>query len=337
LIVVANVAVGKSWSRLAIGILTGVVAGAIFLLGALELAGAHVFSEGLSAASRHGLVAGTMVTGFAAAALVAQPVRVRVSRILPIDPESPVHALALSLAVIFGGLTTTIVLSTDVLATIQSQPPLSVSDLLFQEIPFLILGVAGVGLFMRRDISATAIRLGLVVPAWWQIAVALAASGAFFAFSQGAGAVTQAVTPGEAQRVDAVVQHAFGGLLASPISIIALAVIPGICEDVLFRGALQPRLGLVPSALLFASIHTEYSISLSLLVVFVLAIGLGLVRKYTNTTCSAVCHAAYNLLVSIGIAGSVVAIGIGAEVALAGLAAYGIWAYRKSVAAQGAP
>ena len=316
------------------GILTGLVAGAIFLLGALELSGATIFAQDLSGSARLGREVGTMVTGFAAAALVAQPVRERLARILPIDPENPVHALALSLAVIFLGLSATVVLFTDVLATIQAQPPLTLSDLILQEIPFLILGFAGVGVFMRRDIRAAAVRLGLVLPAWWHVAAALAAAGAFYVFSQGAGTFSQAITPNEAQRVDSVVRHAFGGLLANPMAIVALAVVPGICEDVLFRGALQPRFGLLPSALLFAAIHTEYGVSISVLAVFAIAIGLGLIRKYLNTTSSALCHATYNLLVGFGIAGSLVAVAIGAEVVLAGVAAYAIWSNRKSLAAQ---
>lgn len=333
----ANAAVGKSWAHLAMGILTGLVAGAIFLLGALELAGTSIFAQNLGGTAKLGRELGTMVTGFAAAALVAQPVRERLARIIPIDPENPVHALAVSLAVIFFGLTATVVAFTDVLATIQAQPPLSLSDLIVQEIPFLILGVAGVGLFIRRDIRASAVRLGLVLPAWWHFAVALAAAGMFFVFAQGTDALSQAVTPHQAQRVQNVVQHAFGSLLTNPIAIVALAIVPGICEDVLFRGALQPRFGLLATAMLFAAIHTEYGLSFSLLAVFVIAIGLGFIRKYTNTTSSALCHAAYNLLVGFGIAGSLLAIAIGAEIVVAGLAAYGIWAHRQSGAAQAGP
>lgn len=319
------------------GILTGFVAGAVFLLGALELSGAAVFAENLNGPARLGREAGTMVSGFAAAALLAQPVRERLARFIPIDPENPVHALALSLAVIFFGLSVTVVVFTDVLAAIQAQPPLSLGDLIFQEVPFLILGFAGVGVFMRRSVRASILRLGLVVPAWWHVALALAAAGVFFAFAQGAGVLSQAVAPNEAHRVDSVVQHAFGALLADPLATLALALVPGICEDVLFRGALQPRLGLLPSALLFAAIHTEYGVSISVLAVLAIAIGLGVIRKYLNTTSSALCHATYNLLVGFGVAGAMVGIAIGAEVVLLALAGYGVWSSRTRPAPTAAP
>jgi len=101
----------------------------------------------------------------------------------------------------------------------------------------------------------------------------------------------------------------------------------------LFRGALQPRLGLVVTALLFTSIHTQYSISFDTLGVFVLALGLGLIRKYTNTTTSGMCHAAYNLLVSIGVGGELLGFAVSLEVALAALTAFALWTYRRRAAA----
>jgi membrane protease YdiL (CAAX protease family) len=158
----------------------------------------------------------------------------------------------------------------------------------------------------------------------------------FFAFGLGMDVLGQAVTPQLAQRVQTVSQHVFGNL-ANPVGIAALALVPGICEDVLFRGALQPRIGLVPSALLFAAIHTEYGLSVSTLAVFVIAVGLGLIRKYSNTTSSALCHATYNLLVGFGIAGSIMAVALGAEVVLVGVAAYGVWAHRKAIVAAVSP
>ena len=85
--------------------------------------------------------------------------------------------------------------------------------------------------------------------------------------------------------MDQTTQHVFAGL-DNPLGIAALALFPGICEEILFRGALQPRIGLLATALLFTSIHTQYGISLDALSVLVVALGLGLIRRYTNTTTS---------------------------------------------------
>ena len=192
----------------------------------------------------------------------------------------------------------------------------------------LIIAAAGVGLYIRRDGAQTAARLGVVRPAWWQMAMALAAAGAFFAFGQGVDSLSHTFTPGVAHNVDITTQHVFGGL-GTPVGIAAIALLPAICEEILFRGALQPRLGLVVTALLFTSIHTQYSISFDTFAVFVLALGLGLLRKYTNTTTTIVCHATYNLIVGIGIASEFLGFAVAVELALVALTAFALWSYRR--------
>jgi membrane protease YdiL (CAAX protease family) len=139
-----------------------------------------------------------------------------------------------------------------------------------------------------------------------------------------------ALDPQLAHRVDASSQHVFGALSATALGIALLAVVPGLAEEILFRGALQPRIGLLATALLFTSTHTEYGLSFVTLEVLVLAIGLGLIRRYTNTTTSCVCHIAYNLLVGIGIAGVMLEVAIAVEVVLVAISAYAIWAHRRS-------
>jgi membrane protease YdiL (CAAX protease family) len=160
------------------------------------------------------------------------------------------------------------------------------------------------------------------------VAIALAAAGAFFAFGQLTDWLAHVWTPDIAHQVDRTTQHLFSGL-GTPTGIAALALAPGICEEVLFRGALQPRLGLILTALLFASIHTQYGISLDALAVFVIAIGLGLIRKYTNTTASCICHVTYNLAVGIGIGNDWLGIAIAVELGLVALSGYAVWADRR--------
>ncbi|HEX9100145.1 MAG TPA: CPBP family intramembrane glutamic endopeptidase [Candidatus Dormibacteraeota bacterium] len=269
-----------------------------------------------------------MVTAGLAAVVASNPVRQRIAGILPIDPENPVHALALVLAVILLGLQVAFLTFVDVLAADQASAPLGVGDLFAQELPFLIIAFAGIGLGTRRNAIQSADRLGVVKPAWWQITFALAAAGAFFAFAQGVVSLSQTLTPQVAHNIDVTTQHLFGGL-NNPVGIASIALLPAVCEEVLFRGALQPRLGLVVTALLFTSIHTQYSISFDTLAVFLLALGLGLIRKYTNTTTSSVCHATYNILVSIGISGDLLVFAIAAELALVIPTAIALWTLRR--------
>ena len=68
----------------------------------------------------------------------------------------------------------------------------------------------------------------------------------------------------------------------------------GLGEETLFRGAVQPTLGILPTSILFASMHVQYGPSLLLGYIFVLSIGLGYLRRRFNTTASFLAHAAYN-------------------------------------------
>lgn len=327
MVVTANAAVGKPWASHATGILAGLTAGITFLVGALDLGGAGLIQLG-SGAQAQAVDIGIMATSVAAATLAAKPVRDRVARVLPIDPDSPVHAYALVLAVILLGTQLATIFFVNVLAIDQQQPPLSLVDLLASETPFLIMALAGVGLYIRRNGSETAERLGLKRPAWWHVALALAAAGAFFAFIQAADGLSHTLTPQVARQVDKTTQHLFGGL-GNPIGIAALAVLPGICEEVLFRGALQPRLGLLVTAFLFTSIHTQYGLSFDALSVGVVAVGLGFIRKYTNTTTSCLCHVTYNLLAGVGIASGLLGVAVAVELGLVALCAYAIWTTRS--------
>ena len=326
MVILANLAVGKRWTSHATGILAGLTAGGTFLVGALDLGGAGLVQAG-PGGQQVGLDAGIMATAAVAAVLAARPVRERLARFLPIDPDSPVHAYALVLAVILFGTQVSTILFVDVLAVDQTLPPLSIADVLASETPFLVMALAGVGLYIRRNVAVTAERLGLVRPAWWQIALALAAAGGFFSLVQGADWLSHTLTPGVASQVDKTTQHVFGGL-NDPTGIVAIALLPGICEEILFRGALQPRLGVVVTALLFTSIHTQYGLSFDALAVFVVAIGLGLIRKYTNTTTSSLCHVTYNLLAGVGIAG-LFGPAVAVEVVLVAAAGYGVWSIRR--------
>jgi membrane protease YdiL (CAAX protease family) len=327
LVIIANASVGRRWASHATGILAGVTAGLTFLVGAFDYGGAGLIQAG-SAGQSHALDVGLMVTAVIAATLASRPVRERIARVLPIDPDSPVHAYALVLAVILFGAQLATIVFVDTLAVDQQLPPLSVGDVVASETPFLIMALAGVGLYIRRNAAGAALRLGLVRPTWWQIAIALAAAGAFYAFVQASVILSQDLTPSVANQVAKTTDHVFGGL-NNPVGIAAIALLPGICEEILFRGALQPRLGLLATAVLFTSIHTQYGISLDALSILVVAIGLGVIRKYTNTTTSGVCHVSYNLLAAIGIASSLVGLAVAVEIGLVGLSGYALWSNRR--------
>jgi membrane protease YdiL (CAAX protease family) len=80
---------------------------------------------------------------------------------------------------------------------------------------------------------------------------------------------------------------------------VLLAVSAGVAEEVLFRGALQPRLGLLLTSLLFTATHLQYGLSIVLAVILLGGLSLGLLRKYANTTTAILCHVTYDLLAGL--------------------------------------
>jgi membrane protease YdiL (CAAX protease family) len=324
LVITANAVIGRRWAPHVTAVLAGFTAGATFLLGAFELTG-----PASGPRNPAGVDIGYMVTGLMAATLVSKPVRERLSRYLPIDPDNPVHSLALVLAVILFGTQVSAIAFTDVLTANLKLPALTIADVLAQEAPFAVIAFAGVGLYIRRSFAASSDRLGLVTPAWWHITLALGAAGAFWGVGEVSQWLSQTFTPDITVKVQKSSDHLFGGLVG-PVGIAAIALLPGFCEEALFRGALQPRLGLLVTALLFAAIHTEYGLSFDVFAIFVIAIGLGLIRRYANTTATVTCHVTYNLLASLAIVGPYQPAAYVVSAALLGVSAYAMWQRRRA-------
>jgi hypothetical protein len=73
----------------------------------------------------------------------------------------------------------------------------------------------------------------------------------------------------------------------------------GIGEELLFRGALQPRYGIILTSILFALLHSQYGFTFITLGTFVLGCVLGVLAKRYGTTHSIIAHSLYNTLVVI--------------------------------------
>jgi membrane protease YdiL (CAAX protease family) len=95
-------------------------------------------------------------------------------------------------------------------------------------------------------------------------------------------------------------------LIAANMSLVAMLVLgvsAGVGEEVLVRGALQPRVGLVWASLLFAAGHVQYT-WFGMLTIMMLGITLGLIRKYANTTTAIVVHGLYDIIAAFGARGA---------------------------------
>jgi len=177
---------------------------------------------------------------------------------------------------------------------------LSPAAIMTNQIPFLVVALLGVGAGVRRNLRETLGRLGYGPISLKQLGIAVLFAGAALALSVAADALFAGVQPGLYREVGEISDNLFNPRGLGPVSAILFALLlgvgAGLGEETLFRGAVQPALGIVATSVLFTSMHVQYGPSLLLGYVFLLSIGLGFLRKYINTTASFVAHAVYNSL-----------------------------------------
>ncbi|MGN6758318.1 MAG: lysostaphin resistance A-like protein, partial [Thermomicrobiales bacterium] len=128
-----------------------------------------------------------------------------------------------------------------------------------------------------------------------QVGIAVALVVPLLAISIGADAIGRAVSPGVYEQLQQVL-NAMSSHVTNPFIAIIIGLTAGIGEEILFRGAIQPRFGIAVTALAFAVAHTQYGFSFAIAGVFVTGIVLGYERKTMNTTACIITHATYDIL-----------------------------------------
>jgi uncharacterized protein len=176
-------------------------------------------------------------------------------------------------------------------------PPVAI---LASQVPFVVIGLLGVGAGIRRGPRETLARLGYGPISPRHVGIVVLFIAGAFAISVAADALFSQLQPDLYRRVGEVSQRLFDPQGLSLVSAVLFALLigvgAGLGEETLFRGAVQPVLGIPLTSVLFASMHVQYGPSLLLGYIFVLSIGLGLLRRYVNTTASFLAHAGYNTL-----------------------------------------
>ena len=174
-------------------------------------------------------------------------------------------------------------------------PPVAI---LASQLPFVVIALLGVGAGIRRGPRETLARLGYGPISPMHIGIVVLFIAGAFALSLAADALFSQLQPDLYRRVGEISETLFDPKGLSLISAVLFALLigvgAGLGEETLFRGAVQPVLGIPVTSVLFASMHVQYGPSLLLGYIFVLSIGLGLLRRYVNTTASFLAHAGYN-------------------------------------------
>lgn len=254
------------------------------------------------------LLLGILGAAFASLVGFSRRFRVRLARYLPFDPDSFVHRVALVtiLALILIPPVPLLVTGVPPYLSPQFIDLLTDSGDLFADTVrvnayglfwTLIASFLIAGACVRRTLPEALERLGLVRPTGREVVLAIAAAlalvGAFHfidpALAALVGYLGLPVTDTEA------VNLLFAGSLTLP-GIIVASIAAGFGEEVSIRGLLQPRFGILLPALLFASLHAyQYSWD-GLISVFLAGIVFAYIRRYSNTTTSAITHTVYDLV-----------------------------------------
>lgn len=237
--------------------------------------------------------------------LLLPPVRRAVARLLPMDAQNPVHGVALAVSMlILTNLLITLGMGLGNLADMVAEADdgrdgIALLTLWAQQILTALLAMVGVGWLTRRDLRSTLLRLGIVMPSarQWMIGAGLgiAMVPVVLALEYAASLVGMGANPD----VERLTEELLGPLFQSPFGILTLGLSAALGEETIFRGAAQPRFGLIATAVLFALIHSNYGITLSTLAVFLVGLLLGWVRLRHNTTTAMALHAVYNITLGL--------------------------------------
>ena len=236
--------------------------------------------------------------------LLLPPVRRFLARFIPIDPANHVHAISLAyISLIITQLLFTLGIGLDNLAefvgpTVSTGNQSMMIQLWSQQLLMAVLAIVGIGWLLRRNGRSLLERLGLTGLSGQQWLIGIGIGLALIPLALGLDWVSS-LLGWENADVERLTEALLGPLFTSIPGILTLGLAAAIGEETLFRGALQPRFGLLLPSLLFALLHRTYGISLATLVVFLIGLLLGWIRNRYNTTMAMVIHAVYNM--SLGV------------------------------------
>ena len=245
-----------------------------------------------------------LFTGGVAFLLMIPLVQRFLALFIHIRPGDSVHTVALVYACYLVGLA--LGQAPFLQALFKTREPLSLpaSELLGQAGALVLLALVGAGLGTHRSLGETMRRLKLAWPGVREVRMAVVATVSLVLLQSALGALWMALSPERMTEIDELTRTLLGEFF-NPWGAVLLGISTGISEELVFRGALQPRFGLLLTSALFALVHSQYLFSFALVIVFLLGLVLGIVRNRVNTTAAILTHALYNttlvLLATYGI------------------------------------
>ena len=225
---------------------------------------------------------------------LVKPFRRLLAAVTPMDPASTVDMMGLGLILaLMSYFGWAITLETDPedltsAVTVASQ----VINVAF----FILVAYVAVGTSIYRNGREATARLGIRWPSLPDIAVGVAAVIPAFMLSVLGSLLTLYFQPDLFDDLGATMEEMSSGTEVTLLSVLIFAS-AGLGEEILFRGAIQPRFGIVLTSAFWALVHTQYQLSFVVLGLFLVGLLFGLMRKYVSTTSAIIAHALYNAAV----------------------------------------
>lgn len=238
---------------------------------------------------------------FSIGVITSPDFRQRIRLLLPAsatyDPESPVHTTAwvlvlalisrvIAIFVVGGGISG--------MAETLEASGVALSDILFENVLWVLAATLGVGLFLRRTPQAALTRLGLRFPTVQDFRWGSGVGALLFGFVIILSRVwAGSVSPQELEQQTAASSQLAQAFNSLPLALL-LSVIVAIGEEVFFRGALQPVFGNVLTTIMFTALHTQYTLTPATILIVATSLSLGWLRTRYSTSASIIGHFVYN-------------------------------------------
>lgn len=245
---------------------------------------------------------GFLIPSILALLLFLPAVRQVIARQLPIMIENPVHTLALVFSMIIViDMWTTLAQGLEHLN--QMTHTLSIThailNLWSQDVLLGLLSMIGVGWLSRRTFLEACQRLGFKKPTWTEVGTALGIALLLSIFSVGMEQLSVWTGFGTNPQAEEINQKMLGSLDDQLLSLLILGIGAAIGEEAIYRGALQPRFGIIFTTMLFTISHNSYGISVGTFVVFVGGLVIGWTRLRYHLVSAMIVHASYNIFISM--------------------------------------
>ena len=273
-------------------VLRGLVPRVVPFAGVAVFAGLAVFARTLQHSVAHIAAMQWCIAAAVVCLFIAFPPTAQLLARAFIRGQRPGHTDRLSAALALSLLLIPVpfqLLSDDLMSMVKNsgRPMADVGSLVGQLFGEIVFALAAVGLWVGRDLSAVRARLGLGSMGVRHVAIAAAGLAAVTGLNAGMEWIERTHYHALWLRDQDMVK-----LIAGDISVAAalvLGVSAGVGEELMVRGALQPRVGLVWASLLFAAAHVQYT-WFGMLTIVLLGVTLGIVRKTANTTTAIIVH-----------------------------------------------